>query len=75
MSLTPELFTAICAGVTLLIYFTGSIIGAVVFIFRKIDRLRDQILTDVDAKHSENNKRIGALENVIHHKNFGARRR
>lgn len=56
---------AICAGVTLLIYFTASIIGAVVFLYNKIDESKKEILKDVSEKHKENDQRYNALSTLV----------
>ena len=65
MKWTPDLFTAIFAGVTLLIYFTGSVIASVIFIFKKIDATREAILLDVSVKHNENDVRYEALNKLV----------
>lgn len=65
MQMTPEIFTAVCAGVTLLIYFTASIIGMVVAIFRKIDKSREATIAYVDTKHAENNLRYEAMNTLV----------
>lgn len=65
MRMTPEIFTAICAGVTLIIYFTATIIGATISIFRKIEAVKTTILLDVAAKHKENDLRYQALNALV----------
>lgn len=65
MKMTPEIFTAICAGVTLLIYFTSVVIGAVVAVFRKIDKTKDVILLDVTTKHEQNRMRYDAMQTML----------
>lgn len=65
MKMSPEIFTAVCAGVTLLIYFTVTIIGGVVALFKKIDRSRTETIAYIDAKHKENNERYEALNVLV----------
>jgi hypothetical protein len=63
--MTSELFIAICAGVTLLIYFTASMVGLCVAVFRKIDTIKTEILADVNEKHKENRNRVDALQTLV----------
>lgn len=62
---TPEFFTAAFAGVTLLIYFTMVIVSAAAAIFRKIDKVKETILADVNMKHHENDQRYQVLNSLV----------
>lgn len=61
----PEIITALCAVATLVIYFTASLIGAVVALYRKLDATRDDILKDVQEKHEANRVRYDALNVLV----------
>lgn len=63
--MTPEMITAICAVVTLVIYFTGTIAGAVIFLWKKIDGVKAELLADVKTKHDENRMRVDAMQTLI----------
>jgi hypothetical protein len=60
-----EIVTAGCAVATLFIYFTATLIGAVIALFRKMDKVKEDILTDVKVKHAENNQRYEALNTLV----------
>jgi hypothetical protein len=62
---TPEFYVAVFAGITLIIYFTTVIVGAAISIFRKIDKMKSEILTDVNVKHRENDARYQALNALV----------
>ena len=65
MWLTPEWVLAICAGVTLLILWTGTVIGAAVWLMSKLNDLKDEILADFNAKHQANEIRVKALDELV----------
>lgn len=65
MTLTPEWVLAICAGVTLLIFWTGTSIGAVLWITSSIRKVKEEILADFDVKHKANEQTVKALEVLV----------
>jgi hypothetical protein len=65
MQWTAETFTAIFAGVTLLLYFSATLVGAIIAIFKKIDNAQKAILEDVNRKHEENRIRVDALQTLV----------
>jgi len=65
MWLTPEWVLAICAGVTLLVLWTASSIGAVLWITNAINRVKKEILADFQTKHDANEKTVKALEVLV----------
>ena len=65
MEMTSGLFQAICAGVTLLILWTGTVIGAVNWISKRIKDAKTEILADFDRKYEDNSRTIKALEVLV----------
>lgn len=63
--MTTEMFIAVCAGVTLLIYFTTALLTLCVAVFRKIDMVKTEILSDVNDKHKENRLRVDTLQALV----------
>lgn len=63
--MTPEWILAICAAVTLLILWTGTVIGAAIWLMGKLKELKDEILEDFNAKHSANATTVQALEALV----------
>lgn len=61
----PQWIIAICAGVTLLILWSTTIVGAVVWLVRQLKELKKEILADFDIKHKENSKKVAALETLV----------
>lgn len=64
-TMTPEWIIAICAGVTLLILWTSTVIGAAIWLMGKLKELKDEILDDFNAKHSANDETVKALEALV----------
>jgi len=65
MWLTPEWVLAICAGVTLLIFWTATIIGGAIWLMSKLKELKDEILADFNAKHEANAETVKALHVLV----------
>jgi hypothetical protein len=65
MSLNPEWIVAICAGITLLILWTSTVIGGAVWLMSKLGGLERRILADFQTKHDENNRKVAALETLV----------
>lgn len=63
--MSPEWFAAICAGVTLLILWTGTVIGGAVWLMGKLKELKEEILKDFNQKHSANAQTVKALETLV----------
>lgn len=56
---------ALFAGITLLILWTGTVLGAGIWIMRLITRTKDEILRDFNMKHDANAKTVKALEALV----------
>lgn len=65
MNITAGVFEAVFAGVSLLIYFTATMIGGVVFILGRIEKAKNEILTDVKSRHEENRLRVDILQQLV----------
>lgn len=65
MALDPQWIIAICAVITLLILWSSTIIGVAVWIMRRIDGVKEAILTDIHSKHEENRKRVDAMQELL----------
>src|SRR5262245_9300883 len=52
----PQWITAACAAAGLLITWTTSTAGAAIWLMRRLDAIKKEILDDFDQKHSENSK-------------------
>lgn len=63
--MTPGLFQAIFAGVTLLILWSTTLAGAVVWIVNRIGKAKDEIMADFNAKHESNIQTVKALETLV----------
>lgn len=63
--MNPEWIVAICAGVTLLILWTTTVIGGAVWLMRQFKSLKDEILRDFNAKHDANATTVKALEALV----------
>jgi hypothetical protein len=63
--MNPEWIIAICAGVTLLILWTTTVIGGAVWLMRQFKTLKDEILQDFNAKHATNATTVKALEALV----------
>jgi hypothetical protein len=65
MKMDPQWIIAVCAAATLLITWTGSIAGGVVWLMRRLDAIKKEILLDFHTKHEENTKKVAALETLV----------
>jgi hypothetical protein len=65
MTLDPQWIAAICAGITLLILWSTTIIGAAIWLMGKLNELKKEILADFQVKHDENSKKVAALETLV----------
>lgn len=63
--MTPEWIVAICAGVTLLILWTSTVIGGAIWLMSKLKDLKDEILSDFNAKHEANAQTVKALQVLV----------
>lgn len=63
--MNPEWIVAICAGVTLLILWTSTVIGGAVWLMRQFAKLEARILGDFDKKHKDNAETVNALEQLV----------
>jgi hypothetical protein len=55
----------IFAGVTLLILWTSTVIGAAIWLMSKLNELKKEILDDFKNKHEENSKKVQAMEVLV----------
>jgi hypothetical protein len=62
---SPEFYVALFSGVTLLLTMSGVIVGATMFIINRIDKMKIEILSDVNAKHESNHRRYEALNALV----------
>lgn len=65
MQLSPEWIIAACAGVSLMITWTGSVAGGVVWLLRRLDNNKDEILAYMASKHEENRVRVDAMQQML----------
>jgi hypothetical protein len=65
MKMDPQWIIAICAGVTLLILWSTTIIGGAIWLMRQLKELKTEILADFDNKHQENSRKVDALETLV----------
>jgi hypothetical protein len=65
MKMDPQWIIAICAGVTLLILWSTTIIGAAVWLMSKLKEMKEEILEDFDKKHKENKEKVDALDALV----------
>lgn len=63
--MTPEWIVAICAGVTLLILWTTTVIGGVVWLNGQFKSVKKEILDDFNAKHGDNERTVKAMEALV----------
>jgi hypothetical protein len=63
--MNPEWIVAICAGVTLLILWTSTVIGAAIWLMRQFKALKEEILGDLDKKHGDNTTMVRAMEELV----------
>lgn len=63
--MSPEWIIAICAGVTLLILWTTTVIGGAVWLMRQFKALKEEILRDFSTKHDANATTVKALEALV----------
>jgi hypothetical protein len=61
----PQWIVAICAGVTLLILWTTTVIGGAVWLMGKLKELKEEILADFDAKHTANVETVEAVKALV----------
>jgi hypothetical protein len=65
MQMDPQWIVAICAGVTLLILWSTTIIGAAIWLMGKLKEIKEEILADFQTKHNENALKVAALETLV----------
>ena len=61
----PTWIIAACAAATLLITWTTSIATAVIWLMRRLDAMKKEILADFKAKHEENAIKVEALRTLV----------
>ena len=61
----PQWIIAACAAATLLITWTSSIAAATVWLMRRLDAIKAEILADFKTKHEENTRKVAALETLV----------
>lgn len=61
----PTWIIATCAAATLLVTWTSTIAGAAIWLMRRLDSIKKEILTDFQAKHEENTRKVAALETLV----------
>lgn len=61
----PQWIMAICAGITLLILWSTTIIGGAIWLMRQLKELKKEILDDFERKHKENARKVDALETLV----------
>lgn len=72
-------YEAIFAGITLLILWSSTVLGAGIWLMNRMNQLRDDILKDFNLKHEANAQTVKALEvlvirhDVMLNPEFGAR--
>lgn len=54
-----------CAAGGLLITWTSSIAGATIWLMRRLDGIKKEILTELNAKHEANQIRYDALATLV----------
>lgn len=65
MHMDPQWIIAICAGITLLILWSTTIIGAAIWLMGKLKEIKEEILADFQIKHEENTRKVAALETLV----------
>lgn len=63
--MSPEIWMAIIAGVTLLILWTVTILGGAAWFQSQLKTLKAEILGEFNLKHHENALTVRALENLV----------
>ena len=56
---------AVFAGITLLILWTSTVIGAAIWLMSRLNELKEEILADFKTKHEENSKKVQAMEVLV----------
>jgi hypothetical protein len=65
MDVKPEWIIAGCAGLGLLITWTSTVIGAAIWLMRRLDKLKEEILADFQTKHDANAQTVEALKVLV----------
>lgn len=61
----PTWIIAVCAAATLLITWTTTIAGAAVWLMRRLDSIKKEILADFKIKHEENSQKVEAMRQLV----------
>jgi hypothetical protein len=61
----PQWIIAGAAAVTLLITWTTTIATAAVWLMRRLESIKMEILRDFQDKHAENARKVAALETLV----------
>lgn len=64
-NLNPEWIVAGCAVITLCIMWTSTVIGGMIWLARRFDSLKSEILAEFQTKHEENSQTVKALEALV----------
>jgi hypothetical protein len=65
MKMDPQWIIAVCAAAGLLITWTGSIAGGVFWLMHRLDSIKLEILSELNAKHEANQTRYDALAMLV----------
>jgi hypothetical protein len=61
----PQWIIAACAAATLLITWSTSIAGAAIWLMRRLEANKREILAEFQSKHAENMTKVAALETLV----------
>jgi len=61
----PQWIIAGAAAVTLLITWTSTVVGAALWVVGKINKVKAEILADINTKHNENRIRVDAMQALL----------
>jgi hypothetical protein len=61
----PQWIIAGAAAATLLITWTSTIAGATVWLMRRLEAIKVEILADFKTKHEENSQKVEAMRELV----------
>lgn len=61
----PQWIIAICAAAGLLITWTTTTAGVALWLASRFDTIKKEILEDFNTKHSENTRKVAAIETLV----------
>lgn len=65
MTFDPQWILAICAVITLVIFWSATVVGVGIWLMQKLKELKDEILADFKVKHEENSRKVQAMEVLV----------